>query len=114
MLTWFKKKASDSIKRVRIAPHTIDTSGDYVPVTDTVINTEKIGDHRKRGTRYSELLECAMRDYAEVIFSDEDLEEAVYLLTQYAKSRGYNIVGTSKQMLTSLYALAESEGMSNA
>jgi hypothetical protein len=110
MFDFIKKKAKSPIRRIRIAPHTLNADGAYVPVTDTQIKIETIGDRRARGSRYAELLECAMRDYAEVILSDEDLEEAVYILTQYAKSRNYNIVGTSAQLLASIYARAEAEG----
>jgi hypothetical protein len=110
MFNWFKKKAKERITRTRIAAHTLTPDGDYVPVTEPEVKTEKIGDRRERGTRYAELLECAMRDYAEVIFSDEDLEEAVYLLTQYAKSRNYNIIGSSKQVLANIYAQSEALG----
>jgi hypothetical protein len=96
----FNKKQNKT-KRTLIPPHTF-SYGDYVTAEVHWI-TEK---DAPRKTKYAEVLQMTIEDYAK-LFSDDDLEEAVYLLTQYAKSRNYNIIGTSRQVLSKLFDFSE-------
>ncbi len=99
------------VRRKLILPHIRMVDGTYTPVSpEQLANlgaTEIIGDRRERQSKYATTLEMTLEDYALRVFSDDDLEEAVFLLTQYAQSRGYNIIGTPRQVLGKLFEFSE-------
>ena len=50
-----------------------------------------------RETAFYAVLEETLEDMALRILSDEDLEDAARMLLEYARSRGYNIVGNTTE-----------------
>ena len=108
MFDWLFKRSK--VRRKLIPPHVL-VNGTYTPISpENLANlgaTEIIGDRRERQSKYATTLEMTLEDYALRVFSDDDLEEAVFLLTQYAQSRGYNIIGTPRQVLGKLFEFSE-------
>lgn len=108
MFNLFKRDKKS--RRIAIPPHAL-VQGQYQQISlDELLSagtTELIEGRRNRNTKYAKALEMTLEDYARALFSDDDLPEAVFLLTQYAKSRGYQVKGTAQQVLDRIYTWSE-------
>ncbi len=104
---WNSEGTRTGRMRRKISPDEYVLANNDAAIVDAPVTTVAVGQRRVRASAYALTLEEMLEDFAQRLLDDDDLEEAVYILIQFAKSRGYKFEGTSKQVLTKLYQYAE-------